>query len=191
MLHGYSKYTHVVPLLGWKGMFCQADACTVLPAEQWALMEHSRDAQHHECPLWASRRYNTGLLISHWITFTLSTNLFCHTIYRSKVQHVVEQRGVAKGFFTYSAVTCASEKNCSCCCTIWIICMEKECWEELWLCTLLVKIQWHWWYLLDFCLERNKSISFLQLLVIFLLHHTYSTVTYSSGHTENNTGWTV
>lgn len=57
----------------------------MLPAEQRALMEHSRGAQHHECPLWASLRYNTALLISHRINFTLSTNLFCNSVHRSKL----------------------------------------------------------------------------------------------------------
>lgn len=86
---------------GWKGMFCHAVACTTLPAEQRELMEHSRDARHHECPLWASLWYNTGLLISHWITFTPSTNLFCNAIHGSKVM----QRSTAKGFFTYRTAT--------------------------------------------------------------------------------------
>lgn len=51
-------------------------SCTTMPADQWAPIKRSRDAQHHECRLWASPRSNAGLLISHWINF----NLFCNTI---------------------------------------------------------------------------------------------------------------
>ena len=92
-------------LHGWKGMCCHADACTVLPAEQRALMERSRHARHHECPLWASLRYNTALsLISHWINFILSANLFCD-IYRS----MLWSRGALQRnccFFMCSKTTC-------------------------------------------------------------------------------------
>lgn len=75
---------------------------------------NSRDAHHHECPLWASLRYNTGLLISHWINFILSTNLFCDTIHRSKLLLMLWSTEALRLYIRYSNL-CFKDAGKECC----------------------------------------------------------------------------
>ena len=146
----YSNCTTAVWLHLWKGMFCHAHACTMLPAEQRALMEQSRGAQHHECPLWASPRSNSELLISHWINFNLSKYLFCNTVY-GRAQCWADNY-VKPSLLTVepllsllptktSPLFALQNKTVH----LWKAPegKQRECWEESWPCTLL-NFQWHW-----------------------------------------------
>lgn len=95
----YSKCTSVM-------LCCVGRACFLIQTHAQVASRavttdgNSRDAHHHECPLWASLRYNTGLLISHWINFILSTNLFCDIIHKSKLLFMLQSR---EAFLLYTA----------------------------------------------------------------------------------------